>query len=391
MRAPSRVWFLLLLQTGLVHAVTQLLRPTTSYRALEVGIGPAALGAISASFAVLPLFLAIGAGRFTDRGGERRSLLLGAGLVVASAVAFVTVADSLPALLACSALLGLGHLLSMIGQQSLVASLHDARRYDTAFGNYTFAGSVGQTAGPALVAALGGTATIPDTQRMFIGSLVVAAAVLVTTIALPRSAPRPRSSGSGGSVAETLRVPGLWRPIMASLFVIAAVDLLVVYLPALGTERGIASGVVGLLLAVRAAASMLSRLLLASMARLVGRDRLLSASIWASAACIGLLPVPMPLAAMVVVVAFAGLALGIGQPLTMSWVVRAVPAHVRATALGLRLTGNRLGQVAVPATIGVLAASAGAAGVIWATAATLAVAAAVSGGGGDGRAGPRRD
>ena len=269
------------------------------------------------------------------------------------------------------------------GQQSLVASLHEAGRYDGAFGHYTFAASVGQTAGPALVAALGGTATIPDTQRIFLGSLAVAAAVFATTVALPRSARGPQQSGSGGSVRETLRVPGLWRPITASLFVIAAVDLLVVYLPALGAERGIASGVVGLLLAVRASASMLSRLFLAPAARLVGRGRLLSASIWASAVSVAVLPVPMPLAALVVAVALAGLALGIGQPLTMSWVVRAVPAHVRGTALGLRLTGNRLGQAAVPASVGVLAATAGAAGVIWATAATLALAAAVSSGGGN--------
>jgi MFS family permease len=371
-------------QTFLVHTVTAVLRPTTSYRALEVGVPPAALGALSASFAVLPLFLALAAGRFTDRGGERRTLLLGAVLVVAGAVAFATTARTLTALLACSALLGLGHLLSMIGQQSLVASLNDAGRYDAAFGHYTLAAAVGQTAGPALVAALGGTATIPDTDRIFVGALAVSLAVLACTAALPATPPHPGTGdGPPGGIRDALAVPSLWRPLLASMVVIAAVDLLVVYLPALGAERGIASGVVGLLLSVRAASSMVSRLLLAAAARRLGRRRLLAGSIWASAVAVALLPVPMPLAALLVVVSLVGLALGIGQPLTMSWVAQSVPLHVRATALALRISGNRLGQVAVPAGVGVLAADAGAGGVLWGTAGALAVTAALSGGGAD--------
>ncbi len=46
-----------------------------------------------------------------------------------------------------------------------------------------------------------------------------------------------------------------------SCVVLAAVDITLVYLPALGAERGIAAGTVGLLLTLRATASMTSRLL----------------------------------------------------------------------------------------------------------------------------------
>lgn len=43
----------------------------------------------------------------------------------------------------------------------------------------------------------------------------------------------------------------------------------------------------------------------------------------------------------------------------MTTVVRAAPAGARSTALALRLTGNRLGQVAAPAAAGLVAGVAG--------------------------------
>src|SRR4029453_1519782 len=57
--------------------------------------------------------------------------------------------------------------------------------------------------------------------------------------------------------------------------------------------------------------------------------------------------------------AAAGFLLGIGQPLTMSMVVQAVPEGTRGPALAIRLTGNRFGQVAAPAAAGLVAGAAG--------------------------------
>ena len=49
-----------------------------------------------------------------------------------------------------------------------------------------------------------------------------------------------------------LRIPGLPRAVVTSGVVLAALDITLVYLPALGAERGIASGVIGVLLAMPA-------------------------------------------------------------------------------------------------------------------------------------------
>jgi MFS family permease len=353
--------------------VTFVLRPATSYRALELGVAPAWLGAVSATFAVVPLFVALRVGRLTDERGERPVLVSGGALVLTAAVGFATLGHSVGALVGWSAVLGLGHLLSMVGGQSLAARLAPADRHDAAFGRYTFAASAGQALGPGLIAALGGAAASPDTVRVFAGAVGVAvvfapAALLLRPV---NHAGVDHGDSDGSGVRAVLRVPGLGRAILASLTVLAAVDLLVIYLPALGAEQGISARVVGVLLALRAGASMASRFFLGTLSARVGRERLLVGSIAASALAVATLPVPMPGAVLGIAVVVAGLGLGVGQPLTLSWVAQAAPAGVRATALALRLTGNRLGQTVVPAGIGLVAATAGVGGVLWATAAAL--------------------
>jgi predicted MFS family arabinose efflux permease len=66
-----------------------------------------------------------------------------------------------------------------------------------------------------------------------------------------------------------------------------------------------------------------------------------------------------------------GIGLGFAQPLSMTMVVQLVPEHARASALAVRLTGNRLGQVAAPAVAGLVAGSAGASSVFWMTSGLL--------------------
>ena len=101
---------------------------------------------------------------------------------------------------------------------------------------------------------------------------------------------------------------------------------------------------VGALLSLRAATSILSRVLIPWMVGQLGRVRLLAASAAGSALLTAALPLAGGTATLGVLLAAAGFLLGIGQPLTMSMVVHAVPEGTSGTALAIRLTGNRFGQ-----------------------------------------------
>jgi MFS family permease len=368
-----RLLGLLLLHSVITQVITFVLRPTSAYRAIEVGVSPAWLGALTASFAVVPLVLAVPSGQATDRFGERRVMLAGAVLMTLSGVVFALERGGAAGLVVGSVVLGTGHLLSVVGQQAAVANTAGPGRFDTAFGYYTFAASLGQAIGPALITLLGGSGELPDTAPIFLTAAGLGVLLLATTAFLRVPAgDRATADASSRGMGSLLRLPGLLRALLVSCVVLAAVDITLVYLPALGTDRGLAAGAVGLLLTLRAVASMTSRLFLGRLVGVVGRRRLMVVSVALSAVSMAVVAVPLPPLALGALVVLMGLGLGVGQPLTMSWLAEVAPAGQRGRAMSLRLTGNRLGQVLIPSTVGLVAAGVGAAGVLAATAAALA-------------------
>ena len=377
--AGRRLLILLLLQSALTQVVTFVLRPTTAYRAIELGVPATWLGVLTASFAVVPLFLAIPSGQATDRFGERRVMLVGSVLLVCSGAVFLIEGLGTVGLVLGSVVLGTGHLFSVVGQQAAVANTAGPGTFDSAFGYYTFAASLGQAAGPAVITLFGGQRAIPDTGLIFAVATGLAVALVACTalLHLPKR-DRAGTAEHAGGMRTLIRLPGLLRALLISSVVLSAVDITLVYLPALGADRGLAAGFVGILLTLRAVASMSSRLFLGRLVRLVGRRRLMIASVTLSAVSMAAVGFPLHPAAMTVLVVLLGLGLGVGQPLTMSWLAEMAPAGLRGRAMSLRLTGNRLGQVLIPSTIGLVAAGVGAAGVLWATAGALAVVGAAA-------------
>jgi MFS family permease len=363
----------LLVHSVLTQAVTFVLRPASSYRALELDVPASWLGLLSASFALVPLLLALPAGHVIDRLGERRVLVVGGVLMTASGALFVWASGTVAGLVAASVVLGTGHLCSVVGQQSLVANTSGPGRFDSAFGHYTFAASLGQLLGPLLILGFGGSAPVPDTRPIFFGATVISVVLLGCSLLLRDGTTRSeRAEAEQSGLRTLLRLPGLVRALLTSCVVLAAVDISLIYLPALGAERGLASGVVGVLLGLRAAASMTSRLFLGRLSARIGRKRLLIISIAASSVGLGLAAVPLPVWLLAITITLAGFGLGVGQPLTMSWLAESAPPGLRGRAMSLRLTGNRAGQVVVPGAVGLVAAGLGAAGVLGVTAAGLA-------------------
>ena len=370
-----RLLAVLLVHSVLTQVITFVVRPAATYRAIELDVPGAWLGALAASFAVVPLVLAVPSGQATDRFGERRVMLVGAFLMTASGVVLALAGTGPLGVVLGTVVLGTGHLLSVVGQQAAVANSAAPGRFDAAFGYYTFAASLGQAIGPALIVLVGGSRAIPDTRTLFLVATGIGVVLLAVTAALRMPA---RAGGAGPAeergMGALLRLPGLVRALLISCIVLAAVDITLVYLPALGADRGLAAGVVGGLLTLRAVASMTSRFFLGRLAARFGRRRLMIVTGAASALSMAALGVPLPTPAMAALVVVLGLGLGVGQPLTMAWLATAAPPGLRGRAMSLRLTGNRLGQVLIPSAVGVVAAGVGAAGVLWATAAALALA-----------------
>ncbi|MGC5172159.1 MFS transporter [Microbacterium sp. DT81.1] len=356
----------LLAHSALIQTIVFLVRPSMTYQAIALDVPIFALGALAATFALVPLALAVPAGGWVDRFGERLLMLVGSATVILATVVLLLAGTTLAGLIAGTALLGAGHLGCIVGQQTVVANTSHGSRLDTMFGYYTFSASLGQAIGPLLIPLAGGAVVNPNTTILFAVGAALSLVLLITTFGIARvpRQPAPASAAPKDSALAILKVPGVARAITTSAVIVAAVDLTLVYIPALGAERGLTAATVGIVLAIRAVFSMISRLFLGRVSARIGRGRLISVSIALSAITLVALAIPLPPWALFIVVALLGLGLGVGQPLTMSWLIEQTPRGRRGRALSLRLAGNRLGQVAIPAAVGAVAVGLGAGAVL---------------------------
>lgn len=356
-----------------VHVAVNLMRPMVSYRVLELGVAPRYLGLVSASFALVPLAVGIVVGRRIDRIGPRRFQIAGAALLAGSGLGLGFV-DRVGSVVALFAVFGLGHLLAMVAAQTTIANESTDDTLDRRFGYFAFVAAVGQLVGPLLGGLVAGAVGTDGTRWALLVAGVVAILGLPSAVAQPSSVGRPtrpeRAAGtddptSPGSLRSLFARRGLVASLMISFVVIATTDILIVYLPALGEEHGLSVQEVSALLAVRAGASMVSRIGLGWMVGRLGRVRLLFLGIVASGAAVAVLPFTSSLITALAPMFVAGFALGLCQPLTMALVVAQTGADQRGTALSLRISANRLGQVTIPAAAGLMAGFAGTAGVLW--------------------------
>jgi MFS family permease len=373
---PDIDWRLLaplLANAVMVHTVIGIIRVTTSYRTIELDLPIVWLGVISAGFALLPVFSAVALGRFIDRGNDSQAAWIGAALVLLSAAGFWAWSSSGLLLLVFTVVLGFGHMFRMASHQMLAVRCANMRGREATFGHYMVAVSTGQGLGPFIVGWLGGSSTVPATGHLFGIGLIAAVLCLAVALTL-RPAPRPAPHASGSpvvAVGTLFRMPGMFAVLMASVVTVTSLDLLVVYLPLIGAERNVDASDIGMLLAIRSVAALVARVFYSRLIVLLGRQRLTLVSIAVAAAAFAVLAVPS-LSLMYLAIITVGLGLGIASTTTLSGIVDLAPAAARGTALSLRITGNRIGQVLVPFLASLIAVATGTAGILLVIAFTLA-------------------
>jgi MFS family permease len=363
----------------------QAIRPLVTYRALELGATPFDLGVVAGAYALLSFIFAAPLGRWMDRFGEAPFLILGSGIIAATALGLAAVGN-LPMLVLSQAVLGLGQVAMLLSVQTLVANGGPKEGRDARFGHFTVIGSVAQMVGPVIGGFLFGTAGL-GLGAIFALSMAPALVALGLSVSLQVRPPErlrtrdlrqlPRQDPFLRSVGTVLRQPSVPHAMLASLTVLTTIDLLTAYLPAYGEANAIPASTIGLLLGIRAAASMASRLMLGPIMRRSTRRRVLVQSMVLPAVALGVLPLTTNTAVLVVLMAASGYGLGLGQPLSMSWITDAVPRTIRATALGVRITGNRLAQFGVPLAVGAVAGATGI-GAIFVTSAVMLGASSVA-------------
>jgi MFS family permease len=367
----------LFLHCLLLQALLPLVRGGTTYRGIELDLPIVWIGLIGASFSLLPIALAIPLGKIMDRGHDARAAQLGAIFMLAGSLVLWFAPDTQWHLLCANVLLGIGHLLAMAAHQVISVRSAGLKSRETVLSLYMFGLAAGQAIGPIIMALAAGDARVAPTGMLFFLGVIVAAINVGVGFTIRRAPPKPPRSENEErlGVLEILRLKGLPAIIFASVITVTTFDVLIIYMPLLGTERHIEASHVGWLLTVRAAGAMASRLAYVSLFRLFGRVPLTLMSLLLGAVGLIMLALPLPLWLLYVGAVASGYGLGISSTLAFSGMVQLAPANVRATALSMRLTGNRIGQVAFPSAASLFAAVAGVGGVFTIIAVSLVIAA----------------
>ena len=366
----------LLLSSTLTQATIYVLRPMITYRAIELDANTVQIGIVAALYALFPVLLALQFGSWVGKIGEGKFLIAGTVSLAASALALVF-ANSIVTLAIATAFAGVSHLACMVAGQSMVALRVPRENYDKYFGYYTFSASLGHLIGPLIAAVVAGSdGTLPkSTSSAFFFGFILCVLALVPVIKWRNERPSVTGGTDQGTYTAALglmKKPGILAAIYVSLAISSVADVLVVFLPLFGTENNFSPYAIGIILAIRAGTTMISRLFLGRLSNRFSTYQLLMVSTIVSViACAAMAFAKTPLE-LGLIVFIAGFSLGIGQPLTMSLVSQKTVANERALAVSARLMGNRFGQFLVPASAGAIAASAGAGGVFIALSILLA-------------------
>lgn len=392
-------WFVRTLLTTLAQGTALFaLKPLVAYRALELGASPAQVGLVAGAYAALSLMFAMPAGRLVDRFGEYPMMLAGTALVTTASISLLWV-DNLVTLAFAQSLLGLGSLNLVIGVQTLLGSAGKKGGRDARYGGLAITSSFGQIMGPLVIAVFADTSN-GISPRVYFAIIALAATAFTMALSVairpptqherhgagaeeeaddgssaddtrsaaeegtssPREASSKRRAPDGGRMLAfraVLGIKSIPQAMFVSLAVLTSVDVITTYLPVYGESRGIPVTVITTLLAVSAAAALMSRVLMLPMIRILGRQRLLALSVVLPAVALVGLPLTINPIVLGVILAAAGFGLGLGQPMTIGWVASQVPVGIRGTALGLRLQGNTFAQATMPAVIGLLATAIG--------------------------------
>jgi predicted MFS family arabinose efflux permease len=198
-------------------------------------------------------------------------------------------------------------------------------------------------------------------------SLVMAAVAALAALLclLPALGMRPIATGAQPDPRERqstramLAAPGMRAAMFSSLVILTCMDLANAYLPVLGEHAGWAVLTVTAILTARSVAAIIARVLLTRLTALFPRNWLLASGSLCSALPVAAVPLVTDPWIAGALLSLAGFFWGLAQPLTMTWIAGLVSADNRASALSLRLTGNRIGQVLIPLAAATIAGSTG--------------------------------
>ena len=352
------------------HTILAGSRVVVSLDALSLGASAFTVGVLMALFALLPVFLAVPAGRLLDRIGVRWPMLAGSiGMGLGAALPFLW--RGLPALFVSALILGLSFMAFQLATQRVTGEIGGPadrpRNFSLLALGYSTSGLLGPLAAGFSIDHLG-----------FAVAFAVLAAVSAIPIAVlasgrfPSPGPRPVTGPAHqGGVRMLLRNRPLRNVLAINTLLASGWDLHMVFIPIYGASLALTASEIGMVLAAFALATFAIRILTPVIMRRQTERQVLMWALLVSGAAYLVFPYAQNAAALAALSFVLGLGLGSGQPMVMSLLHAHAPAGRIGEAAGVRMSLINTASVAVPLLFGAVGTSLGLAPVFWAMGACL--------------------
>jgi MFS family permease len=330
--------------------------------ALARGASAATVGSLMALFALLPMFLAIAAGRFADRAGVRPPMLVGS-IGMSLSVLIVTLLPGLPALFATAMLTGLSFMLSQVAAQYATGEMGTPERRTHSFALLALGLSTSSIAGPIIagfaIDHIGYRATF---SLLALLPLVPIAVLAMNRVPLP--GPHPARSATVGSPLDLVAHREIRRAFVINGLVAMAWELHTLFVPIYGNAIGLSASRIGLVLGAFGLATFAVRLAMPAIMRRVPEHRVLTFALYTAAIVYLALPFSRNVATLMSLSFCLGLGLGASQPMVMSLLHTYAPPGRMGEAAGLRVSLVNSMAVAVPLVFGAVGGRVGLAPVL---------------------------
>ncbi len=359
---------------GLVSA-----RMTASLYALENKTSTFTVGVILALFSLVPMLIAMPAGRWLDAAGPWRPTLIGVllmlgGMLLPALFPYAT-ADVAP-LMVASALVGSGCMLAMLAIQHVVGERADPNNRQAAFSLFALGASVSGFVGPVASGALIDTFGHRATFVVLVGEVLLTLALLWANRALLPARNGPAKPPEARHPLDLLKHTELRRVMIATSLISMSWDLQTFVIPVHGIGVGLSASQIGLVLGSFAIATFVIRLAMPRLSRRFTEWQVLTYTLFSAAVSFAIFPFLSSFAPLMAVAFLLGLGLGAAQPNIMSLVHSRSPPGRVGEALGLRSTIINSSQVVLPLVFGAFGSVLGAGAMFW----SMAIIVGVGGG-----------
>ncbi|UZD67185.1 MULTISPECIES: MFS transporter [Marinobacter] len=352
-----RNFFVVCLALTLCFVVYSMLIVSVPVYGLRLGASPLVLGAVLSIQYLLPLLFAIPLGGVVTRYGGRATLISGACLMVAGLLS-MHFWYGYPGLVLGQLLVGLAHLQMVLAAQTLISNLGTGPTLERYFGWYSTWLSGGQVVGPLLAGYLLDSG--PGTGQVFLvmavfGALAGLAGFWLTGQARERLKVTRRETGFRAQWELMRTNPGVQLSVLVTVLGMFALGVYGSYLPVYLESLAMSPVVIGVLVSLRAAVSMLIRPFMAPMIAMVGgRRNAVLLALGTLAAGITFLGFSEQILLIGLLAVLVGIGAGLTQPLSMVLLAESVDREKRSGALGMRLMANRAIHFLAPLLFGAL-------------------------------------